>query len=383
MTETFWALLFVIIYCYFLYPLIIFLLARFKPRTVQKASIEPAVSVVISLHNEQDVIAAKIENLLKLDYPAGKLEILIGSDGSTDRTADIIRQFSDPRVKLFINPIRQGKMATINGLMAQATGEIIFFTDARQLVETDALRKLVSNFTDPAVGCASGELVFAPKDAGLAKGVNLYWNYEKFIRYHEGLIHSMLGATGAIYAIRRALFVPGEAQVVLDDMFIPFKIIQKGYRAVFDETAHAYDQVAANPAEEFRRKTRTIYGNYQIFALLPGMFNPLRSPVAFQLLSHKFLRLIIPFLLIVLFMINFKLRQAPIFNFFLILQIVFYTAAAAGHWARRYKKGPFNFIDKICGVPYVFCLLNYSALVGFARFIFAKQQSTWQKARDI
>lgn len=381
MTILFWTFFLLIIYCYFIYPFIVFLLARLKPNPVQKSSIEPTVSIVISLYNEEDVIAAKIENLFKLDYPAEKLEIIIGSDGSTDRTHDIIRQFADARIKLYINPLRQGKMATINGLIPKAANEIILFTDARQSFETDAIRQLVANFADPKIGCVSGELMFAKKAGGTAQGVNLYWNYEKFIRRQESILHSMLGATGAIYAIRKSLFMPGPTDIVLDDMYTPFKIIQQGYRAIFEDTAYAYDQVAGNPKEEYRRKTRTLFGNYQIFSLFPGMFNPFKSPIAWQLFSHKFLRVIIPFFLIALFAINYFLRLDPVFDLFWFLQITFYLMALIGHLTRDYKEGIFKFIAKICYVPYVFCLLNISAFVGFCRFITARQQTTWDKAR--
>ena len=248
--------------------------------------------------------------------------------------------------------------------------------------EKNAIKNLVSNFADPKIGCVSGELIFAPKEGGTAQGVNLYWNYEKSIRRQESAIHSMLGATGAIYAIRKELFVPGHVDIVLDDMYTPFKIIQQGYRAIFDDSACAYDQVAGNPKEEYRRKTRTLYGNYQIFAIFPGLFNPFRSPIAWQLFSHKFLRLMVPFFLIALFLINFMLNYETIFHLLLVLQIIFYLMALTGHLARNYNKGLFKYISKICYVPYVFCLLNYSAFVGFWRFVSAKQQTTWQKARE-
>ncbi len=383
MILAFWTLLFLIIYCYAIYPLIVFLLARLNPYPILKADIKPTVSIVISLYNEEDVIAVKINNLLEADYPPEKLEILIGSDGSTDRTHAIIRQFTDKRINLIINPKRQGKMATLNELVPKARNEIIVFTDARQILDKDAIRKLVSNFADPKIGCVSGELLFVSVDGGVAQGVNLYWNYEKFIRRQESSIHSMLGATGAICAIRKSLFVPGPVNIVLDDMHTPFKIIQQGYRAVMDDAAHAYDQVAVNPQEEYRRKTRTIYGNYQIFAMFPGLFNPLASPVSFQLFSHKFLRVIIPFFLIALFIINFFLRHDPVFAILWDLQVIFYLLAIIGFFTRRNKRKIFKYLTKLCYIPYVFCLLNFSAFIGFWLFIFSKQETTWKKARDI
>jgi len=382
MIILFWVLLFTVCYCYFGYPFLIFLIARFKPNPVHKESIEPTISVVLSVYNEEDVILKKINNLLELGYPPEKMEIFIGSDGSTDHTHHIVNQFSDSRIKLFINSKRQGKMATLNDLVPKANNEIVVFTDARQIFEKDAIKKLVKNFADPKIGCVSGELVFTPKEGGTAKGVNLYWKYEKFIRLQESRLHSMLGATGAIYAIRKKLFVPGPSDIILDDMYIPFKIIQQGYRAIFDNISYAYDQVADNPKEEYRRKTRTLYGNYQIFFIFLGMFNPFQSPIAWQLFSHKFLRVIIPFFLITLLVINYTLRYQPIFNVLWTLQTIFYTMALIGHLIRDSKKGGLKIFSKICYIPYIFCLLNFSALVGFWRFITTKQGATWQKARD-
>ncbi len=381
MTILFWILLTAIFYCYLGYPCLIFLLAQIKPNPVHKRSIEPTISIVISLYNEEDVISRKIKNLLGLDYPSEKIEILIGSDGSTDKTHNIIHQFSDHRIKLYINSKRQGKMATLNDIVPKANHEIIVFTDARQIFEKDALKKLVSSFADSKVGCVSGELVFNPEQGSTAKGVNLYWTYEKFIRYQESQIHSMLGATGAIYAIRKELFVSGPNNTVLDDMYTPLKIIQKGYRAIFDDTAYAYDHAANDPTEEYRRKTRTLYGNYQIFALFANMFNPLTSPIAWQLFSHKFLRVIIPFFLIIIFFINFLLRTEPVFIVLWFLQIIFYAMALMGQLIHNHPKGAVRTLYKICYVPYVFCLLNVSALVGFWRFITVSQEATWERAR--
>jgi biofilm PGA synthesis N-glycosyltransferase PgaC len=383
MIILFWILFAAVIYCYIGYPLLIFLLARIRPKAIRQADIEPAVSVLISLYNEEDVIAAKLHNLLEQDYPPEKIEILIGSDGSTDRTHQIINGVADPRIKLFIHPDRRGKMATLNGLVPNAKNEIAVFTDARQTFEKDAIRKLVRNFADPQVGCVSGELEFIPEEGMTARGVGLYWQYEKFIRFQESRVHSILGATGAIYAIRRKLFVPGPANIVLDDMHTPFKIIEQGYRAVFDDTAHAYDKAAGRPKEEFRRKARTLYGNYQIFCVLPGMFNLFRSPVSLQLFSHKFLRVILPFFLMALIGLNYSLRQQPVFDVLWGLQAVFYGMAFIGMLTQEYKEGSLKIISKICYVPHVFCLLNLSALAGFWRFITDQQQVTWKKARDI
>lgn len=381
MTAAFWLCLGLVVYCYFGYPLLVWLWARLKPRPVARAPIEPAVSVVISLYNEEDVIVRKLENLRQFDYPADKIEVLIGSDGSTDRTEEMVRSFADTRIRLFQYD-RRGKTAVVNDLVSKAAHEIVLLTDARQTFDRDTLRKLVANFADPTVGCVSGELMFTGEDGATAKGVGAYWKYEKFIRAQESRVHSMLGATGAIYAIRKALFVPAPANIVLDDMYTPFKIIEQGFRAVFEEGARAYDRAAQSPKEEHRRKARTLFGNYQIFALFPRMFNPFVSPIALQLFSHKFLRVAAPFVLIALFILNFLLYQQLPYTWFMAAQAAFYAMAAAGGMLREKTAGGLQFVAKLCYIPYVFCLMNFSALIGFWRFVCSNQQATWQKARE-
>lgn len=381
MEFLFWLFLSLIIYCYFGYPVVLTVLAKLLARPIQKADIEPTVSVVISICDEEDVIERKIRNLLALDYPRAKLEVLIGSDCSTDNTNAIIKGIDDSRVRLFEFSERRGKIATLNDLVPQARHEIIFFNDARQRLDNDALRQLVKNFADPRIGCVSGELMFEQEGGATAQGINLYWKYEKFLRSQESRLHSMLGATGAIYAIRRELYVPPPHNVVLDDMYIPFKVIQKGYRAVLEEAAKAYDRAADSPREEHRRKARTLYGNYQIFGLFPEMFNPVVSPVALQLFSHKFLRVVAPFFMIAVFLINWALLDQPIYRLILAAQILFYVMAVIGALARHKKYGILRHFSKACYVPYVFCLLNFSALIGFLRFVRSNQEITWQKAR--
>jgi len=376
-----WTSIVLIIYCYFGYPFLIFFVAKFFKRSVAKKKFSPTVSIVLSVYDEEDFIKQKMENLLAVDYPPDKIEFLVGSDGSMDKTNEIIKSFDDPRIHFIEKHERNGKMMVVNQLVKAAKNEIIVGTDARQNFARDAVKELVANFSDPKVGCVSGELLLSSKEGGTAKGINLYWNYEKFIRGQESQVHSMLGATGAIYAFRRELFTEIPKDVVLDDMFVPLKIIQKGFRAIFDDDAKAYDEVADSPREEHRRKARTLYGNYQIFQIFFTMFNPSRSPIAIQLFSHKFLRTIIPFLMIFVFFINGALIGASFYGVLFVVQIIFYGMAGVGVLARHNKYVILAPISRICYIPYVFCLLNFSALSGFLRFIGSKQEITWEKAK--
>jgi poly-beta-1,6-N-acetyl-D-glucosamine synthase len=382
MTILIYILCALVIYCYLGYPFLIYLFSKCAPNPVYKSPIYPTVSVIISAYNEEDVIQRKLNNLLNMDYPFEKMEIRIASDGSSDRTNEIIKGFHDPRLHFTVHNQRQGKILTIAELVRQSKSEIIVFNDARQILDRDAINRLVENFADDKVGCVSGELIFNAKEGGTAQGINLYWKYEKFIRFCEAQVHSMMGATGAIYAIRRELFVPGPSHIVLDDMYVPFKIIEQGYRAIWVDTAFAYDNVADTPQEEYRRKTRTLFGNYQIFLFFPGLFNPLKSPIAIQLFSHKFLRVIIPFILIAIFILTCIVSYENLqFIHLLTLQIIFYVMAAIGALVCHSQDKVMKLISKVCYIPYVFCLLNFTALIGFFRFIKSKQEGIWEKAR--
>lgn len=393
MLILFWSSLFLIVYCYFGYPLLLWITAGLFARPVKKASLNTSISLIISLWNEEDVIEKKLQNLVSLHYP-GPTEILIGSDGSSDQTNRIVNAFiaasshenrSDktvPQIRFFPFEHRKGKMAVLNELIRMAQNEILVFTDARQTFDIDAVRQLAANFNDRTVGCVSGELLFQAKDGATARGINLYWNYEKFMRRCESDIHSMLGATGAIYAIRKELFTPLPTNIILDDMMTPLKIVLKGYRAIFDGSAKAYDRIADNPREESKRKGRTLYGNYQIFFMLPQIFNLFKSPVALQMFSHKLLRVIAPLLLILTFLTNLSLSGDVFYGILFFLQVIFYVLAALGALTRYQSDGFGRKVSKVCYVPYVFCLLNFSALGGLIKFITARQSVLWEKARS-
>ncbi len=377
----FWILVGLVVYCYIGYPLLIALAARIRGRPVRRAGGPlPSVSVVISAWNEAEAIGRRIENLLAQDYPAGGLEILVGSDGSTDGTAAVLEAIRDPRLRVFRFDRRRGKPAVFNDLVPRAKGAVVVFTDARQRFAPDTIRRLAENFADPEVGCVSGTLFFESTDASAAKGVGLYWNYELFIRRREALVHSMLGATGAVYAVRRDLIPRIPESIVLDDMFIPLTIVLKGLRAVMDERAGAFDRPAASGREEYRRKVRTLYGNYQLLAAMPEVLIPGRSPVALQMLSHKCLRLVMPLILPVVFGLSVLGSADPFLRGMSVLQTIFYGAAAVGGLSRASKCGRLRRLTRWCGVPAMFCVMNAAAAAGLYRFLLGRQPVTWEKA---
>jgi len=374
----FWISAAVVLYTYAGYPALLVAASRVRRKEIKKGSFEPKVSIIMSAFNEERFIEEKLINLLDLDYPAEKVEILVGSDGGSDETDQIVSKFHDPRIKFFRFIQNLGKPHVLNGLVNEASGSILVFTDARQRFDRASVRNLVENFCDPEVGCVSGELYFEEtKGSGVAKGMDAYWKYEKFLRKKESEIGSMLGATGAIYAIQRRLFRPLPHDILVDDMFVPLAIVQKGYRAVFDSSATAFDQVSMKAGQEVKRKIRTLAGNYQIFALFPDLFIPFKSPVAWQFISHKFLRLMVPFLLIGIFVVNLPLLTYPLYRSLFYLQLAFYGLAGFEHFAGKLFTGRRG----IGYIPYMFCVLNYSAMMAFFRFLKKEdRKAAWEKA---
>lgn len=383
MNLPFWICAFLIFYTYLGYPVFLFAASKIFAKKVRKGASEPTVSVILSAFNEERNIEKKLLNLLNLEYPEEKIEILVGSDGAMDQTDAIVSKFRSPRLRFFRFVTNRGKPNVLNDLVKEAQGSILIFTDARQEFDREAIRMLVENFSDPRVGCVSGELHFEEGGAeAIGRGMNAYWEYEKFLRKKEAEIGSMLGATGAIYAVRRHLYSEMPSDMLVDDMFVPFSIINRNFRAVFESRARAYDRASTRGKEEFKRKVRTLAGNYQIFQLFPNLFNPFTSPIAVQLFSHKFLRLMVPFFLAVLFISNIFLLDHMLYRIIFIGQILFYGMAMIealndklGHV--RERRG---LRRKAGHLAYTFCLLNYAALVAFVQFMRRKQKVTWEKA---
>ncbi len=370
----FWVSVSLIIYTYIVYPLILVILSRVSSKFVNKKEYFPVVSIIISVYNEERHIESKINNCLELEYPEDKLEIIIGSDGSTDRTNEIVQRYASEfnRIKFYKWKERRGKPSVLNDLVLHAKGEVIVFTDARQIFERNAIKELVSNFSDEKIGCVSGELILikgGEEDSG--EGIGLYWEYEKFLRKKESEIYSMIGATGAIYAIKKDLYTPPPPDTILDDCYIPLKVVQHGYRAIFEPGAKAYDRVASTHVEEYKRKVRTLAGNWQMFIEFKDIFNPLKSKIAIQFFSHKFLRVIVPFLLISVFISNIFLLENSFYRIILVSQIVFYSIAIL-RWKFLRKIKIFDF-------PYTFCVLNIAAVEGLFRFLNGTQKVTWER----
>lgn len=331
----FWFSFFVIVYTYFGYPLILSAWRSMRGKQVRKGDALPSVSVILAVYNEEKRIERKLKNLFELDYPSSLVEIIVSSDGSEDQTEEKVAQWQErhpdgPSLVLLTAPAHIGKAAALNRAAAHARGEILLFIDARQLLDRSALRHLVSNFADDRVGAVSGELILMdrPGGEGIAS-VGLYWRYEKWLRKMESEVDSTLGATGAIYALRRSLYEPIPAETILDDVLIPMQAVFQGYRVVFEPKALAYDFVPQRAESEFVRKVRTLAGNYQLLWEVGAFWSWRKNRVFFQFFSHKVARLVVPFMLVLLLLSNLFLTQG-VYLVFLVLQLGWYGLALLG-----------------------------------------------------
>ena len=373
----FWFSLIFIVYTYAGYPALLFVWSRLFPKPVRKAYMEPApmVTVVVAARNEAANIGGRIENLLGQDYPEARMEIIVVSDGSEDGTDPVVRELSQrsARVKLVALDPARGKPAALNAGVEAASGDIIVFADSRQSFAPDTVSQLVSNFSDPGVGGVSGEL-FLVDDAydGGRVEMGVYWEYEKWVRKAESRCGSVVGATGAVYAVRKALFSFLPPETILDDVLTPLNIVARGCRMVYDGRASAYDRVSKNVQQEWIRKVRTLVGNWQLLRLKPALLSPAANPVLFRFLSHKILRLIVPFLLLLAFGANLFLPRFP-YPLFLAAQIACYGAAAAAAAFPGLRR------IRLLNLLYFFCVLNAAAAVAFIKFAAGRTGELWTR----
>jgi poly-beta-1,6-N-acetyl-D-glucosamine synthase len=360
-------------YTYAGYPLWLWMRRRLRPLPVQAAAIEPFVSIVMVVRNEARVLEAKLGNLLGLDYPEAQAEIVVVSDGSTDGTESILREYArSPRVHAVFNQLSRGKAAGLNDAFNVAHGEIVVFTDARQKIEAGGLRILLESFADPQVGCVSGELMLGDPDAGeKAKGMGLYWRIEKTVRELESASGSVVGATGAFYGVRRELLHPIPPETLLDDVYIPMQVVRAGKRVVFESRARAWDRPDQGAEREFARKVRTLSGNYQLLQMQPWLLTG-ANPIRFEFVSHKILRLAVPFALVAALVACAFLPQ-PVYRGAFLLQLAFYALSLVG--MARMKVGP---IARAGDAAFTFVVLNTAAVVAFANFVTGRK-AAWTR----
>jgi cellulose synthase/poly-beta-1,6-N-acetylglucosamine synthase-like glycosyltransferase len=297
--AVFWLALLLVTHTYLGYPLWAWAMARIRPKPIRRGEYLPRVDVVMPVHRGACLLADKLRNLLAQDYPADLLSIAVAIDGDEDESEQIARSANDARVQVLAFPHRRGKAACLNDAVAATHAEVIVFADLRQRLAPDAIRRLVANLADPSVGAVSGELVFERTDASFGRGIDAYWRYEKALRNNESRSGSMIGVTGALYALRRSHFQPVPEATILDDVLIPMRAALTGSRVVFEPGAVAFDRVSEDAASERRRKLRTLSGNFQLLQIEPRLLDPTRNPLWFRFASHKLLRLAAPWLICV------------------------------------------------------------------------------------
>lgn len=361
-------------YTYLGFPLLLSLRARLEKNPIHKAPAAPSVTIVIAAWNEERQIQRRVQNCLDQEYPGAQLDVIVVSDGSTDGTDTAVLAMTSKRVTLISLNKRQGKAVALNHGVASARGEVIVFTDARQRFAPATVRELVANFADASVGAVTGELTFEDggQDAGRTHAAGMYWKIEKWIRKNEGAIDSVIGATGAVYAIRKELFQPLPSGTILDDLLIPMRIAMRNYRVVFEPGALAFDSVTADYRAEFSRKVRTLAGNYQAMNFCPNLLNPWKNRLFFYFLSHKVCRLLAPFCMVLLLVANVNVRHGwP--GLLLLAQIIGYGMALAG-WGFRVM----GVKERVTAAAFTFCLLNCAALFGAVRF-FMSRTIAWEK----
>jgi biofilm PGA synthesis N-glycosyltransferase PgaC len=366
MKYIFWLAASFVGYSYLGYPVWLWLRSRWSPRPVRRSCATPSVSAVMVVRNEEAIIERKIDNLLTLDYPQDKLDIVVVSDGSSDGTAAILAEYAgNSRVRTLLKPASQGKAAGLNDAIRLATGDVLLFTDARQQIEAGALRLLIENFADNEVGAASGELMLGDPTTGeTGKGMGLYWRVEKKIRELESASGSVAGATGAIYCARRSLLAlpPLPEGTILDDVLLPMLVARQGSRVIFDVRAQAWDSPDLGDGREFSRKVRTLTGNYQLLQIAPWLLRA-ENPIRFEFISHKLSRLAVPFALLALLIASIAL-PSPFYRVALAAQIAFYALSLIA--LSNFKIGP---LSRIADPARTFVVLNSAAVIAFVNFV--------------
>ncbi|MEO6981728.1 MAG: glycosyltransferase family 2 protein [Edaphobacter sp.] len=366
MRLLFWLSLVLTVYAYFGYVLWLWVAVRLRGRPILRQRHMPTVSILIAARNEEANLPAKLENLYQLNYPQDRLQIIIASDGSTDRTADLLREQATRILPVLLNH-SQGKANALNEAVKQATGDIVVFLDVRQSVDPDAVSELAACFADPSVGAASGELLLETTvGTPSPDALGLYWKIEKSVRKLESASGSVVGVTGAIYAIRRELYTPIPPGTLLDDVFVPMHVARKGKRVVFQPSAIARDRLFSEKGKEFSRKVRTLTGNYQLLRLAPWLLST-ANPLLFRFLSHKLLRLIVP-LFLVLLLISSAILPGPGYRAIFWLQILFYLLAVFGALVPAAKR------FKPIAIANTFVMLNVAAAVAFYNFVVGRNQ---------
>ena len=374
----FWGGIGLAVYVYLGFPAVVFLLSRLRPRPVRKGPGLPTVSFVIAAYNEERSIAKKLANTFALDYPADRLEIIVVSDGSSDRTEVLVRAAGGGRVRLLALAGRHGKTTAQNRAAEVANGEILVFSDATTIYDRGCLRALVANFADPEVGCATGWVAMgAEPGATMQQGRSAYTDYDQWLRSCESKVHSVVGTAGCIAAVRRRLYTPLPPEVDAD-VAEALTVNEQGYRVVFEDDAVVYEEGESRTVrEELERRTRVIARGLRGYHHVRSVFHPLRHPWFFlDLLSHRLLRWAVPVVLMLVLAANLALLDRPFYRATFLAQLAFYVAAGIGYvLERRHVRAPGLFI------PLYFCVVNLAPLLALRALWRGRTTATWETGR--
>jgi cellulose synthase/poly-beta-1,6-N-acetylglucosamine synthase-like glycosyltransferase len=377
LTILFWTMGGLVVYVYAGYPLLLVCIRTLGARPVAKGDNQPPVTLIVSAYNEAEVIGEKLANSLALDYAADRLQVLVVSDASTDRTDEIVRASTDSRVSLLRMPVRSGKTLGLNEAVRVARGEIIVFSDANAMYAPDAVAALVRSFSDRRVGAVVGESTYSQAEGGADEDESLYWRYEVLIKRLESAVGSVVGGDGAIYAIRKSLYRPMRADA-LSDFVNPMQIVHDGYRCVYELEARSVERGAGDFGREFRRKVRIVNRAWRAMMSLKGLLNPVRFGFfSLEVLSHKVLRWLVPVFLLVILTTNLVLIQRGwIYAATLAAQLVLYALGWLGYALRRRSSLP-----RILAVPFYFLMVNLASARGIIEAYLGKTYTTWTTAR--
>ncbi len=375
----FWICVCLLAYVYAGYPLLVFIVSVLFPKAVKRWEIEPHVTVLITAFNEEAAIREKLENTLQIKYPAEKIEILVASDGSTDRTDDIVREFADRGVKLFRQEGRVGKTATQNNAVERAVGEIILFSDATTTYSQDVFRTILPPFADESVGCVAGRLVYIDHEStSVGQGAKSYWNYETFIKTSESRACSLIGASGCLYAVRKSAYEPMYPEAC-SDFLICTSIYRKGLRSVFAPDAVCFEETNRSADQELRMRVRVISQTFTDLWRNRDMLNPAKSGFfAVEMISHKVLRYAVPFILIGFLTASIVLSPSSTFYALaFVVQTLFYSLAGTGWVLERSGKRL-----SVLAMPLYFTLANLASLLAFYKFLRGETYTRWDPIRQ-
>ena len=375
MIFLFWASFSLIFYVYFIYPLLIYLLSKLNSKNFTSHEIFPPLSVIITAYNEEVDIASKIENTLFLDYPEDKIEIIVGSDGSTDKTNDIVKTFEKKSVRLIAFPNNCGKTITQNECVKAAKNEIIVFMDAASICEKNALKNLVSRFSDPCVGSVAGRIEFVTsKDNIVTESQGFYWKYEQFLKESESRIGSLVGVDGPLYAIKKELYF-SLASDMISDLITPLLVLKQGYSVVLASDAVTYEKATKSSTDEKNTRRRVVLRGLIGFFRYYNLMNPVKYPcLAWQIISHKILRWLVGIFFIIMMISSGCLIYHPFYFLALFAMIAFLFLALLG-----YKNPAIKNLFFV--IPYYFILVNWAALLGVLDFVRGKRIIKWKPVR--